>query len=94
MNHIEFGLNESRQAVTETEFEKWAREAEAIMRHDLDGDETIDGYSLDSAFDAFERGFSPEEYARGRAWATITSFFLTTRRALKDRLNFLQRKYK
>lgn len=67
MNHIEFGIYESSQAVNETEFEKWARKAETIMRHDLDGDESIDGYSLDSAFDAFNRGFSPEEYARGRS---------------------------
>lgn len=67
MNHIELGIYESSQAVNETDFEKWARKAESIMHHDLDGDESTDGYSIDSAFDAFQRGMSPEEYARGKS---------------------------
>ncbi|MGE3712226.1 MAG: hypothetical protein AB7G35_21475 [Hyphomicrobiaceae bacterium] len=39
---------------------------------DLDGDEIVDGYSLDSAYAAFRGGISAEDYASGiRPTATM-----------------------
>jgi hypothetical protein len=44
-------------------FELWAADVEHILGHDLDGDQTTDGYSLDFAFRAFQQGVTPDEYA-------------------------------
>lgn len=48
----------------------WAAECERLLGHDLDGndvaygDTPAEGYSLDEAFDCFERGQSAYGYAR------------------------------
>lgn len=49
MNHIEF----------------WVESVERMLGHSLDGNQELDGYSLDYAFDAFEGGVSALLYARG-----------------------------
>lgn len=62
MNHMEFVKSES-QALEPTSFEKWAALVEreyGIVN--LDGDQASDGYSIDGAFEAFERGWSVEDY--------------------------------
>lgn len=41
---------------------RWIAKAERIIGHSLDGDEGGDGYSLDSAHDAFSSGSTPEQY--------------------------------
>jgi len=45
---------------------RWAREAERLLGHDLDGSD-VDGkgcgYSLDEAFDKFRAGTTPHAYA-------------------------------
>lgn len=53
----EFGeSNEDRR------WDNWVREAERLLGHDLDGDEAINGYSLDSAYNAFTRRITPQAY--------------------------------
>jgi len=44
-------------------FELWAADVEQILGHDLDGDQDTDGYSLDFALEAFNRGLTAAEYA-------------------------------
>ncbi len=39
---------------------KWAGAVAAILGHDLDGDSSTDGYSLDAANDLYEDGCSVE----------------------------------
>lgn len=62
MNHVEIGMLESAQAAP-TSFERWAKNAEAILGHDLDGDERRDGYSVDGALAAHRAGVGSAEYA-------------------------------
>lgn len=40
----------------------WAAKVEARLGHDLDGDQEIDGYSIDFALDAFRAGTSVSAY--------------------------------
>jgi hypothetical protein len=56
--HYEFDL-----ALRPSAFEKWAARVEKILGHDLDGDHSVDGYSLDDASDAFDSGMEAAEYA-------------------------------
>jgi len=63
MNHLEFAAMESA-ALEETPWEKWCSKVEQILGHDLDGDDDVDGYSLDDAFAIYERGDKPEKYAK------------------------------
>ena len=39
---------------------RWAAKVEAILGHDLDGDQDSDGYSIDGANDLYEDGCSPQ----------------------------------
>lgn len=50
---------------------RWADKCERLMGHSLDGDEKAEGFSLDSACEAFEAGKTPEQYASGwrPSWA-------------------------
>lgn len=57
--HYEFDL-----ALRKSPFEKWADRVERIVGHDLDGDQSEDGYSLDGALEAFESGMTAKDYAR------------------------------
>lgn len=63
MNHLEFAALESR-ALEPHPWDIWIEEAERLAGHDLDGDDDIEGYSLDGAHDAFEAGQSPADYVR------------------------------
>lgn len=62
MSHLELGMQESAQAAPSA-FERWAANAEAILGHDLDGDERRDGYSVDGALAAYRAGVGSAEYA-------------------------------
>lgn len=45
----------------------WARRAERLLGHDLDGNDPNcggDGYSLDEASDFYGLGWTPEDYVR------------------------------
>jgi hypothetical protein len=61
MNHLEFAALEAR-ALKPHPWDRWIERAELLAGHDLDGDDDVDGYSLDAAHDAFESGMSPETY--------------------------------
>jgi hypothetical protein len=42
----------------------WANKVEKILGHSLDGDQATDGYSIDEAYEYWEKiGFTPAEYA-------------------------------
>lgn len=61
MNHLEFAALESK-ALEPHPWDFWIEAAEQLAGHELDGDDDVDGYSLDAAHDAFERGITPEAY--------------------------------
>ena len=46
-----------------SDFEKWAARVEKIVGHDLDGNQSEDGYSLDFALDSFNSGMTSTQYA-------------------------------
>lgn len=51
---------------------RWIAKAERIAGHSLDGDQEVHGYSLDHAYEAFERGTAAADYVssfqgRGRS---------------------------
>ncbi len=55
-------------------FERFADEIKRLMGvTDLDADEFVDGYSIDSASDAFDEGMSAVEYAAGRRPASMNT---------------------
>lgn len=62
MNEFMTFRRSEADALKPTAFEIWADKVEKILGHDLDGDQDQDGYSLDFASDAFDRGESPEHY--------------------------------
>ena len=64
MNHIQVWEAETAQPKGERAWLKWAADVEAIVGHNLDGDETEgDKYSIDGALAAFESGESVSSYA-------------------------------
>ena len=59
-------LQAAEQAsITEIQWLHWIDEVEALLGHSADGDESLDGYSLDGAYDAYRAGFTPVEYWQG-----------------------------
>lgn len=48
---------------TPTAWDRWADKVEKLLGHDLDGDEALDGFSVDGALAAFERGQGAADYA-------------------------------
>jgi hypothetical protein len=67
MDHLEFHQHEM-DALRKTPFELWAAAVERILGHDLDGDQQTDGYSLDGALAAFERGVTVRQYVNSTVW--------------------------
>lgn len=60
--HYALLVSESHQSPGDKAWENFCTEAEKLLGHSLDGDEKIDGYSLDAAYAAFEAGLSAPEY--------------------------------
>jgi hypothetical protein len=53
----EFGAsNEDRR------WDRWTALVERLLGHDLDGDQDVDGYSIDFAFDEFRKRITPAQY--------------------------------
>ena len=57
---------------SEADWLRWVAKAERIAGHDMDGDQDVDGYSLDFAFEAFRAGMSAADHVasfqgRGRS---------------------------
>lgn len=63
MNHLEFAASESA-ALVPTAWETWISQAERVVGHNLDGDQRVDGYSYDGAYDAFKAGRTAAQYVR------------------------------
>ena len=63
MTFAEFHRYEIDAALYISPFEKWAARVEKILGHDLDGDQSTDGYSLDFALKAYEAGATVENYS-------------------------------
>lgn len=62
MNHLEFASLESAAAAP-CDWERWASAVEKLLGHSLDGDQAEDGYSMDSALDAWRGGESTDAHA-------------------------------
>lgn len=70
-SHLEMGFRESEFALSECAWIKWANQVERLLGHSLDGENsqeaidagTNDGYSMDEAFAAFNRGDSARLHA-------------------------------
>ncbi len=62
MTHAEIWEQEIFTSESESNWIGWINEAEKLAGHSLDGDQEEDGYSLDGCYDAFKRGFTPNDY--------------------------------
>ncbi len=67
-HHMELLRSETAVPSSEASWFGWLHEAEALFGHHLDGDESdtgADGYSLDSAYDAWGAGVTVAAYHAG-----------------------------
>lgn len=64
MNHLETYQYEIKVPTGEREWLNWAARVESILGHSLDGDLTVNGYSLDRAHSTFMLGVSDREYVK------------------------------
>jgi len=73
-NHLEVWEMEKASEAGDRDWNTWCNRAEMLMSAipgwlgDLDGDEETNGYSLDSAYEAYRHGISPAEYAKGQRY--------------------------
>lgn len=58
---------ELEESVRISDWQRWIKQAQKLAGHTLDGDQEEDGYSLDGANDAFDKGLSPAQYVNGLA---------------------------
>jgi hypothetical protein len=63
MNHLEVWAEETRESESLIKWRKFYAEAEAILRHSLDGDLGVNGFSQDEAYGFFLAGKKGREYA-------------------------------
>jgi len=66
MNHIEVWQYETHRPASEELWFAWCNQVERILGDSLDGDEASDGYSLDSAYEAFVARITPTQYCNGQ----------------------------
>lgn len=57
-----FAAGESYESPGDRAWAKWVKKAERLLGHDLDGNQDTEGYSLDSAYAAFEAGEAAKTY--------------------------------
>jgi hypothetical protein len=62
--HLEVWAAETHVSPSDKSWYKWIKAAEKLARHHMDGDEKENGYSMDSAFDAWEKGDTPDKYVK------------------------------
>ena len=67
MNHLEFAAAEAA-ALLPTPWEQWVDRVEVVLGHSLDGDQAVDGYSMDDAHDAWESGAEVGDYVNTVRW--------------------------
>lgn len=61
-NHMVFAELESAM-LEPNSFDVWLERVELEVGHNLDGDQSTDGFSIDTAFESFRKGFSPTQHA-------------------------------
>ena len=61
--HRALWQSETHVSTEERRWERFCRQLEAKLGHGLDGDQTVDGYSLDYLFGLFEHGYTVAEAA-------------------------------
>ena len=69
---MDFAVGESAQLDADAAWSAWVKRAEAVLGHNLDGDDSaparaagkIDGYSLDGAYDAFCASVTVDAFVR------------------------------
>lgn len=64
MNHMEFAALESRSLSDSNDWEAWCAKVERLLGRSLDGNQAVDGFSLDFAFDAYCDLQTPQQYFR------------------------------
>jgi hypothetical protein len=57
-----FQAGENYVSDKERNWLRWIKRAEYLAGHSLDGDEDVDGYSLDGAYGAWEAGETTAQY--------------------------------
>ncbi len=64
MTHLEVWQLETYESEQSRNWYQWLKDAEEIAGHHLDGDEVTggDNYSIDSAYESWEHGETPQEY--------------------------------
>ncbi|PPF13760.1 hypothetical protein C5B92_16175 [Rathayibacter sp. AY1A4] len=62
--HLETWKAEVDSSLAERRWLAWIGDAERAAGHSLDGDQAVDGYSMDFAYEAWELGASPAAYVR------------------------------
>lgn len=68
MDHLEVWEMEMRSEAPDKKWNAFLNEVErhlGLEQGSMDGNEAEDGYSLDTAYDAFRAGISPADYAKG-----------------------------
>jgi hypothetical protein len=60
--HMEFAASESAALATDGTWFRWIARAEKVYGRELDGDQVTDGYSMDSAYEAYESGMTADAY--------------------------------
>lgn len=58
-----FMAGEAYESPEERRWLAWCAKVERVLCHDLDGNEALDGYSMDGAYAAFEAGLTTAAYA-------------------------------
>lgn len=61
--HMDFAAKEAAE-LNRNCWNQWIEDLEAILGHSMDGDQVVDGYSLDYAHEAFNAGLPPFEYSQ------------------------------
>lgn len=71
--HIETWKAETTVSNHESDWLSWINKAESMTGHSLDGDQNMDGYSMDEAYDAWQDGKTPVEYVESIVFVTHDS---------------------
>jgi hypothetical protein len=59
--HLSLWRSETYVPPAELAWEKWLKEVEGGLAHELDGDQDKDGYSIDTAYDLYDGGLTVPE---------------------------------